>query len=47
MHLCMRSVFSFLFKFPAYVLVLIFIMNKVTTLFLPLEKIQSLCHDDI
>jgi uncharacterized membrane protein len=33
--------------FSACVLVFIFIMNKVTTKFLPLVKLQGLCHDDI
>jgi hypothetical protein len=47
-----RSIFSFyfnfyFFKFSTCVLVFIFIMNKVTTKFLPLVKLQSLCHDDI
>jgi hypothetical protein len=42
-----RVVFSvFILIFSMWVS-FIFIMNKVTTLFLPLVKLQSLCHDDI
>jgi hypothetical protein len=54
LRLCMRSIFSSYLNFSmrvslfsACVLVFIFIMNKFTTKFLPLVKLQSLCHDDI